>query len=245
LVVVYPQARESVITFRPSRAPQVIGRRCSREPDGEPDGPPGAASTDRAVRRAKVTVRRYCKANGIDRLMTLTYAPPFCTDPKVLRHDVGRFVRRLRVTLGHRRFPYVWVPELHKDGTRLHAHIGLARYVKKADLQACWPHGFVDARRLRAKSTKAVSSVEHAGRAAHYLSKYVGKAFSSGAAVGAHRYEVGQGFQPRRDRIVLPSEHAARMWAIGQMGGEVPSMEWSSYESPDWVGPDCRVMFWS
>ncbi|MGD9702501.1 MAG: hypothetical protein AB7Q42_09700 [Acidimicrobiia bacterium] len=178
--------------------------------------------------------------------MTLTYAPPFCTDPKVLRHDVGRFVRRLRSDVhGGKRLPYVWVPELHKDGTRLHVHIGLGRYVKKPDLQACWPHGFVDARRLASKSTKKLSQVEQAGRAAHYLSKYVGKAFSSGGAVGCHRYEVGQGFQPRRDRLVLPSEHAARLWAISQMGGEVPSMEWSSRESAEWVGPDCRVMFWN
>ena len=80
----------------------------------------------RAGRRAKARLRRYCAANQINRLVTLTYAPPFCIDPKQLRADLGRFFRRLRTETGQR-LPYVWVPELHKDGERFHAHVGLNR----------------------------------------------------------------------------------------------------------------------
>lgn len=80
--------------------------------------------------------------------MTLTYAPPFCTDPRQAYDDVRRFIRRLRHALGHQ-FPYVWVLELHKDGERLHIHLGLAQYVAKGLLAELWGHGFVDIRRIR------------------------------------------------------------------------------------------------
>jgi hypothetical protein len=187
-------------------------------------------------------VRRYCKANGINRLATLTYGPPFCTDPRQLRNDVGMFIRRLRRELGCGRFPYVWVPELHKDGQRLHAHIGFGQYIKKDRLQSCWPHGFVDIRRIRVRD--AGSTTEQASRVAFYVAKYVGKAFENTAQVGCHRYEVAQGFQPRCDRLVLESEEHARQWAIAMMGGEIPSHEWSSRTADKWDGPECRVIFW-
>lgn len=188
------------------------------------------------------TVRRYAKANGIDRLLTLTYAPPFCTDPAQLKSDLQRFIRTLRRELDCVRFPYVWVPELHKDGVRLHAHLGLGQFIKKDRIERCWPHGILDIRRITVRNKG--SKTERASRAAHYLTKYVGKAFADTAAVGCHRYEVGQGFQPKCERLVLDSEEYARQWAIMMMGGEIPARDWSSSSSDKWDGPECRVLGW-
>lgn len=188
-------------------------------------------------------MRRYCAANSIDRLVTLTYAPPFCLDHRELRGDLARFVRRLRCDFGER-FPYVWVPELHRDGERLHAHLGLNRYVTKDVLAGRWGHGFVDVRRLGPSTTRSSEPVSPSRRAARYLSKYVGKAFDAGEVIGCHRYEVGQGFQPASERLLLRTEHEARMWAVEQMGGLAPSYVWSCDEVDDWAGLPTRVAFW-
>jgi hypothetical protein len=56
-------------------------------------------------------VRRYCVANRLTRLGTVTYAlKDGCRDPRTLRSDVGEFFRHLRQANG-RRIPYLWVPE--------------------------------------------------------------------------------------------------------------------------------------
>ena len=179
--------------------------------------------------------------------MTLTYAPPFCTDPGQAYRDVAQFVRRLRHHLGAR-FPYVWVMELHKDGERLHVHLGLAQYVPKAVLADLWPHGFVDIRRIRTKASGGDQA--KAGMTAHYLAKYVGKAFDAlGAAEGVascgrHRYEVGQGFQPPSTGAVFGSESEARRWLLAQEGGTAPSYEWSSDDIDGWLGRPTRGFRW-
>src|SRR5438034_10735199 len=66
-IVIYPGAGEAVATFR--RGKQV---------DPHPGESLGPESTEdrahsEAVRRARGAVRRYCAANGLDRLGTLTY----------------------------------------------------------------------------------------------------------------------------------------------------------------------------
>lgn len=167
--------------------------------------------------------------------------------PRQAYDDVRRFVRRLRHHLGEP-FAYVWVLELHKDGQRLHVHIGLDRFVPKSSLAALWPHGFVDIRRIRVKAIEGERA--KCQKAAHYLSKYVGKAFESsgageaGATCGRHRYEVGQGFQPRSTGVLCGSEDEARAWLLAAEGGEAPVFEWSSEEIDGWEGPPTRGLRW-
>ena len=96
-----------------------------------------------AARRARTQVRRYCAANRLNRLATLTYRPPFCRDPKVLRAEVGTFFRSLRRGLGGEAFPYLWTGEWHKDSLRLHAHFAVGRYVSRSKIEGAWLHGFV------------------------------------------------------------------------------------------------------
>lgn len=232
-VSAFPDCGEAVISFAPSY-------------QATEDGGAGAygdteANRLRAERRARKMVRRYCVANGIDRLVSLTFAPPFCTDPRELRDHLARFVRRLRCEVGGK-FPYVWVPELHADGVKLHAHMGLAQFVRKDRLAEVWGHGFVDVRLIRARGSK--DPVEHRRSAARYLSKYVGKAFEHQDMFGCHRYEVAQGFQPRSEQRTFATEAEARAWASTVMGGTTPSYVWSSTEVEDWQGPPVSVAFW-
>jgi len=245
LCKLYPKAREAVITFSPSWQTPESSRGPSRAaPESDTVSGVRVASGDgsRQVRRAMTTVRRYAKANGLDRLLTLTYRPPFCTDPEVLRTDLRRFIRRLRRELGCERFPYVWVPEFHADGIRFHAHLGLGRYIKRDRIERCWPHGNLDIRRITVRNKG--SKTERASRVAQYLTKYVSKAFADTAAIGCHRYDVAQRFQPKCERLVLDTEEHARQWAIMMMGGEIPANDWSSRSSDTWDGPECRTLAW-
>lgn len=203
------------------------------------DGPVNNSQI-RAGRRARAQLRRYCAANQINRLTTLTYAPPFCTDPNQLRVDLGRFFRKLKRELGDK-FPYVWVPELHSDGHRFHAHVGLNRYVDKELIAACWPHGFVDVRRIRVR--KGSGELAKCRQAASYLSKYVAKTFTATRPVGFHRYEVAQGFKPVEDILVLASIADALDWATEYHGGTSPVFVFDSDTIADWTGPSCRVLF--
>src|SRR5262245_58456857 len=82
---------------------------------------PPADSREDAARRARAKVRRYCAANRLNRLGTLTYAGEGNHDPARLREDVGRFFKRLRLSL-RAPFPYLWAPESHPKGHGLHVH---------------------------------------------------------------------------------------------------------------------------
>lgn len=157
-------------------------------------------SRQEAARRARGRSRRYCAANGLNRLGTLTYAPPFCTDPVQVRSDVGVFFRSLRSSLGGKPLPYVWVPELHKDGQRFHVHFAVGQYVRQSLIRDVWGRGHVHIKLL---SDLPVGSgrIEEARAAAGYLAKYVGKNFPTASVLGRHRYDVAQGFQPVREQI--------------------------------------------
>lgn len=229
----FPDCGEAVVSFAASYQ--------SAEDGGVGAYGDSDANRLRAERRARRVVRRYCTANGIDRLVTLTFAPPFCTDPAELVEHRKRFIRRLRCSFGHS-FPYVWAPELHKDGVKLHAHLGLNRFVKKDQMAEVWGHGFVDVRLIRARGSK--NPLDHRRRAARYLSKYVGKAFDQPGTFGRHRYEVGEGFQPRCDKQTFATEDEARAWASTQMGGATPSYVWRSTDVDDWQGPPVSVAYW-
>lgn len=72
----YPGAAEGGGSFRAT----------SREGSaGDSPAPDPRRSAADAVRRAKANVRRYCADNRLNRLGTLTYGPPYCTDPRELR----------------------------------------------------------------------------------------------------------------------------------------------------------------
>src|SRR4051812_12416326 len=98
-------------------------------------GVPGPErSRAEAARRARGRLRRYCAANRLNRLGTLTYAGEGFHDPARIRSDLGSFFRALRSRLGGRPFPYVWVPEWHPGGHGLHAHFAVGQLIRRSDL---------------------------------------------------------------------------------------------------------------
>jgi hypothetical protein len=177
-----------------------------------------------AERRARGKVRRYCAANGLSRLGTLTYRGEGEHDPLVVRGDISRFFRGLRRGLGGERFPYLWVPELHKTGHGWHVHFAVGQYVARSLIESAWGRGFVHIKLIQGASVG--SGVRGESRiAAGYLSKYLGKDLSG--AGGLNRYDVAQGFQPRQEPISGRTEGQLIAAASERMGAP-PAYVWRS-----------------
>lgn len=233
----YPEAGEGGGCFRPSRRP-----RRTHVAKGSAANPERAAAE--AARRARAKLRRYCAANRLNRLGTLTYAGAGCHDPEQLRVDVGDFFRNLRTALDGERFPYAWVPEWHKTDHGLHVHFAVGRFVKRTLIQQAWGRGFVHIKLLGGLPVGS-GALSESRRAAGYLSKYVAKSFTDpGSRVfGLHRYDVAQGFQPRAVSLsgVSPRD------VLGQASDVVrswPLTQWSSDAVEGWAGPPAIWAQW-
>jgi len=204
-----------------------------------------ARSAQEAGRRARATLRRYCAANRLNRLGTLTYAGEGCHDPLQVRADVAEFFRALRAARGGSPLAYVWVPEWHKSGHGLHVHFAVGQYVPRSLIADAWGRGFVHIKLLGDMSVGS-GPREEARRAAGYLSKYVAKTFADPQArvLGLHRYDVAQGFKPEKLSI--------RGRALGDVMGQAcdlfaaaPAHVWSSFDVPDWDRPPAVWAMWS
>lgn len=233
----YPDAREGGGSFGASL-------RTPREyiPAGSAADPDRAA--EEAGRRARARLRRYCAANLLNRLGTLTYRGEGCHDPALVREHIGTFFRDLRERLGSSRFPFVWVPEWHKTGHCLHVHFAVGRFVKRSVIESAWPHGFVHIK-LLGDLPSGAGTLTQARIAARYLSKYVAKSFTDPDArvLGLHLYDVAQGFTPGALRLAGRSAVAVLAEASELMSG--PAMhEWGSSEVEDWEGPPAIWAQW-
>ena len=232
--VYYPSAGELVLVGRVieetecaatgtvERSPVRVTNHPAATPNG---GSPPETPDDRAARRARSAVRRYAVANGINRLATLTRADQ-THDVGLVLADFAAFGRRLRAA--YPGVAWVRVLERHRSGA-LHVHVGLSGFVPKERVASLWPHGFVDVRKVRARSGGGRNSARVTAR---YLSKYVVKdPVRTGAG---HRYEVRQGFQPASVR--------ASAWSVDELldlfaVSSVPEYRWDSDTEPTWTGP--------
>lgn len=212
---------------------------------GGPAADPERAAVE-AGRRARARLRRYCAANRLNRLGTLTYGPPRCTDPRQVRQHVGLFFRNLREQVGEP-FPYAWVPELHKDGVHFHVHFAAGRYIPRQDLIAAWGRGFVHIKLLGDLPVGSGPWGE-ARKAAGYLSKYVAKTFldeqSGHRPRGLHRFDVAQGFRPEALRLHGDTAVDVIAQASDVMGG-APATFWSSDDVEGWQGPPALWIQWA
>lgn len=186
-------------------------------------------------------MRRYCASNRLNRLGTLTYAGLGCHDPQQVRRDAARFFRNLRSAVGDAQ-PYVWVPEWHPGGHGLHLHFAVGRYVKRSVIDAAWGHGFVHIK-LLGDLPAGSGRLQEARAAARYLAKYVSKDLQQPLG-GLHRYEVAQGFQPRRMGFTATSGAAALSSLVCQMA-RPPERVWWSSESERWDGPPALWVSWA
>lgn len=232
-LTLYPTAGEAGGSFRFSlprpRAAPGAGR-------GDPE-----RSAAEAAGRARRKLRRYCAANGLNRLGTLTYSGSGCHDQRQVRSDLGDFFRALRHGLGGDALPYAWVPEWHKSGHGLHAHFAVGRYVPRGLIEAAWGRGFIKIKLLGDLPVGSGRFAE-ARAAGRYLAKYVGKDFG-GRVDGLHRYEVAQGFQPETVPIAGRSVEEVLDIASARMGS-APERVWQSRDEPEWQGPPVVAARW-
>ena len=219
----FREAGEAVVVFQSAR--QARGAR------GDPD--PEEANRV-AARRARTSIRRYCAANGLNRLGTLTYSGSGCHDPIALRHDVAAFFRELRQCLSISAMPYLWTSEWHKTDHGLHAHFAVGQFVHRSLIEEAWPHGFIHIK-LLGNLPYSATPLAQARLAARYLAKYVAKSLD-GQAPGLHRYEVAQGFAPRKETVRSRTADEGEAWAAGVMGRQPEYVsqwrEWRDYQGP-------------
>jgi hypothetical protein len=187
-------------------------------------------------------VRRYCAANRLNRLGTLTYAGTGNHNPAALRADLADFFRRLRGTIGEP-YPYLWAPEWHPGGHGLHAHFAVGRWIAQGDIKRAWGRGHVHIK-LLGDLPVGSGTLGEARLAARYLAKYVGKDLASaGQPSGLHRYEVAQGFQPRAVPISGASADEVIAWAETYMGAAAERV-WRSRDEEGWDGPPALWASW-
>ena len=171
------------------------------------------ANAVRAARRAKTRVRRLCKAQGLDTMLTLTYKANQ-TDLALCKRHFVLFAKRLARALGS--FCYVAAFEQQKRGA-WHVHIACHRLpptlaasngvkVKSFNVvRAIWRSvtgelgGNIDQARRKRTSAKSAASV------AGYLSKYLLKAFEAGQDY-ANRYQASRVEVPRAVTLQFRTE---------------------------------------
>ena len=233
----YPDAGEGGGSFQASarKVPEYVSRGLARDPE---------RAAMEAGKRARARLRRYCAANRLNRLGTLTYRGEGCHNPAVVRAHLGEFFRTLRAELGGDALPYVWVPEWHKSSHGLHAHFAVGRYIARSNIVRAWPHGFVHIK-LLGDLPVGSGSLSEARIAAGYLSKYVAKTFTDPRArvLGLHRYDVGEGFQPEKFSIWGRSADEVIAQASVVLDGP-PVAEWSSSSVAEWEGPPAIWAQW-
>lgn len=187
-----------------------------------------------AARRARGKVRRYCAANRLNRLGTLTYRGDGCHDQRQVRADIGAFFKKLRVDVDGGPFPYVWVPEWHPGGHGLHAHFAVGRYIRRSHIVHSWPHGFVHIK-LVGDLPAGATALSEARKVAWYLAPYIAKSFAEHREPGLHRYEVAQGFAPGVTEYRGLRDDVVEL-AVRQMGSRPArvslSSEWRGYSGP-------------
>ena len=227
----YPEAGEGGGCFVPLLRAQRVG-------GGAPDV---VRSQQEAARRARTKVRRYCAANRLNRLATLTYAGAGCFDHAQLRADVAGFFKGARAELGA--LAYLWVPEWHPGGHGLHVHFAVGRYVKRSLIEEVWGRGRTHIKMIGDLPVGS-GALEEARRAAFYLSKYVSKNVADERIPRQHRYEVAQGYQPEAVPLRGISDEDVIAQASGLMGGE-PSRVWRSSQQEGWQASPAYWCAWA
>jgi len=241
----YPQTGELVGWQRRPQDRDGSSLRPDPEAEGESqEGRQEDQRSDRSLRRARSAIRRYCQANRLDTLWTLTYAKEGGEwDRDLVQRQVAMFFRRMRLRYGP--LPYVWALELHPGGHGWHVHVALRGFWPHAVLTATWGHGIVQFSRrdhVSPEKTGVCSEARLAAYIAKSLASYVAKELEAGR--GRHAYDVGQGFQPEVERWLAWSDDELRDEFVERFGGELWQAKWRSEDGEDWRGPLVRWWVW-
>lgn len=230
----------------------VAGNRAPKDDEDdqvEPEHDPERSARE-ASRRARAEMRRYCVANRIDKLWTLTYGGEAPTDWSQVWEHIEAFRKRLWAHLG-RRIPMVVVIEEGSKNGRLHVHPAVSEYIDQADMAKLWGHGFVFVRKIKANPSPRRTTPSRSDLArivAGYLSGYLianGKKAHAqdGRAGHGKRFSTTRGFSPSCDRIRVETMAEAHMIVFREMGTDF-SYQWASSDLEDWDGPPVWIVFY-
>ena len=213
-----------------------------------------AAKWKQSNGRAVTKSRRYFVANRLRFMWVLTFAVEHRDRGEVMGL-VSEFARRLRSALDGRAFPYWYSPELHLGGHGWHVNFFIPMYVQHPVVEALWGFGFVwvtdyaTARRAARGEPLGMCSSPREGwrRAARYGCKYSQKDWSP-EHVGAtnHRYEVAQGFAPKKASqwVTGPGEADRLAEALVPQEDRRHLSVWDSNDAPDWDRPPVKTWQW-
>ena len=155
---------------------------------------------DRAVRRARSTMRKKVLAYGLDHLLTLTYRENV-TDFQRASDDLSRFMRGLKGNLPG--FHYVAVPEKQERGA-WHWHLAVKGRQDVDLLRQLWRRvvgeGNIDVQKPRGLGDRRLALVK-------YLSKYLSKGFDLQLReLNGHRFRSSLGMTIPYEPVPIPQE---------------------------------------
>lgn len=200
------------------------------------------------ARRAK-RIRQWCVTHDATRLATFTFAHEPSLD------DGWQAVDGLRRRLKEAGLPVLIVVQWGTLGGRLHFHGAVPRYIAKSELEAMWPHGFVEIRMIRAKAANGRTSPtkrENARACAGYVAGYLATdqgvtgercgAADPGPPAGVslfnrRRYSIPTGTVPDTVRFVSQGLFEALSVARALCGHDLELVWFSSSDDADWRGP--------
>jgi hypothetical protein len=225
----------------------LVGTPKERDPDHVPEHDPERSAKE-ADRRARAEMRRYCVANRLNKLWSLTYAEEPDDWATVWEH-VEAFRKRLWAHLG-RRIPMVVVIEEGSRNGRLHVHLAVHEWLDWADVVNLWGHGYCFVQKIEAKKNErtTLSASDQARIVASYLSGYLianaKKAHAQdGRSAHGKRFSTTRGFSPGCERVRVETLDQALSLVYRTMG-PTPSYLWSSSTLDEWDGPPVWVAFW-
>jgi hypothetical protein len=172
---------------------------------------------NRAVRRAKQSIRFLCLQAGMDRLLTLTYRENM-EDREIVREHFTKFVRLIRKAIGE--WVYVAVIERQERGA-YHIHIAVKGWQQISVIRRCWykaiggqgdetgkeTPGQVDVTRPR---TGRPGSLQwQTDKLVKYLVKYLSKTFDETTAEKRRYWAAASLEKPEASRIWLGAENIA------------------------------------
>lgn len=193
------------------------------------------ANEDRAVRRARSTLRQKILAAGTDHLLTLTYRENV-TDYTRAASDLTRFIRLVRKQMP--KWVYVAVAEQQKRGA-WHWHLAVRGRQDVALLRAAWREvvgdGNIDVNPPKGPSGRRQLAL------VKYLGKYLAKGFTeSDREFNARRFRSSLGIRVPGESIEIPAavrSHVDRYVAerLKDASGQLGHI---------WVSPD-RTSGWA
>lgn len=168
------------------------------------------------IRRSKRTLRYRCLALKADHMITLTKRGKFSSIDEV--RDAWRAFYKMILKFPNLEFRYVAVPELHGDQETFHLHVAVAGRYDVVFLRRLWYRALGGTGKERGDETPGSINIRYFSHkrksaliVAGYMSKYMGKSFSSisgrGKAYwcseGLHPASITRWFEPAGDCALL------------------------------------------